>query len=147
MLILEFVPLGLNHSWIIGNIVNVFQNLTERLRPLVGLKGWDYCALWKLSEDQRLIQPVLNLCLSHSSIIFLLILFWGSLFRYIELMDCCCAGTEATQNGGEELQFPVSAGHPCRDVMFQHPRTKSCELLAQLPSSMSLNSGYVLVKY
>uniref|UniRef100_A0A6N2L578 BHLH domain-containing protein n=1 Tax=Salix viminalis TaxID=40686 RepID=A0A6N2L578_SALVM len=97
-----------------GNIVNVFQNLTERLRPLVGLKGWDYCALWKLSEDQR----------------------------YIELMDCCCAGTEATQNGGEELQFPVSAGLPCRDVMFQHPRTKSCELLAQLPSSMPLNSGF-----
>jgi hypothetical protein len=31
--------------------------------------------------------------------------------------------------------------------MFQHPRTKSCELLAQLPSSMPLNSGYVLVRY
>jgi hypothetical protein len=62
-------------------------------------------------------------------------------------MDCCCAGTEATQNGGEDLQFPVSAVLPCRDVMFQHPGTKSCELLAQLPSSMPLNSGYVLVRY
>ncbi|CAK7329474.1 unnamed protein product [Dovyalis caffra] len=94
--------------------MNVVRNLMERvLRPLVGLKGWDYCVLWKLSENQR----------------------------YIEMMDCCCAGTEATQNGGEELQFPVSAVIPCRDVMFQHPRTKSCELLAQLPSSMPLNSG------
>eukprot|EP00258_Populus_trichocarpa_P017657 XP_006379291.2 transcription factor ABORTED MICROSPORES isoform X2 [Populus trichocarpa] len=96
-----------------GNIMNVVQNLMERLRPLVGVKGWDYCVLWKLSDDRR----------------------------YIELMDCCCAGTEATQNG-EELQFPVSAVLPCRDVMFQHPGTKSCELLAQLPSSMPLNSGF-----
>ncbi|ONI02473.1 hypothetical protein PRUPE_6G200700 [Prunus persica] len=30
------------------------QNLTERLRPLVGLKGRDYCVICKLSEDQSL---------------------------------------------------------------------------------------------
>lgn len=39
--------------------MNVVQNLMERLRPLVGVKGWDYCVLWKLSEDRRLMQTIL----------------------------------------------------------------------------------------
>eukprot|EP00257_Ricinus_communis_P006222 XP_002521282.2 transcription factor ABORTED MICROSPORES isoform X1 [Ricinus communis] len=95
-------------------IMNLFQNIMERLRPLVGSKGWDYCILWKLTEDQR----------------------------YLEWMGCCCGGTGNTQaNGGEELQFPVSSVLPCRDIIFQHPTSKSCELLAQLPSSLSLDSG------
>ncbi|KAJ4834536.1 hypothetical protein Tsubulata_013682 [Turnera subulata] len=97
----------------LGNVMNMVQNLTDRLRPLVGFKGWDYCVLWKFSDDQR----------------------------YIELMDCCCAGTEGTQNGGEELHFPVSPVLPCRDAIFHHPRTRSCELLSQLPSSMTLDTG------
>ncbi|KAI3442456.1 BHLH domain-containing protein [Psidium guajava] len=89
----------------------VVQNLMERLRPLVGSTGWDFCVLWKLSEDQRLI----------------------------EWTDCCCAGAEHHEIGGEEFGFPV---YPCRDVMFQHPRrTKACELLAQMPSSVPLESG------
>ncbi|KAL6297242.1 hypothetical protein ACE6H2_005384 [Prunus campanulata] len=61
------------------------QNLTERLSPPVGLKGWDYCVIWKLSEDQR-------------------------------------------------------------DTM-QHSRTNSCDLLAQLPSSLSLDSGYLYILF
>ncbi|KAM6541665.1 hypothetical protein CsatB_006112 [Cannabis sativa] len=92
----------------------IMQYLMERVRALVGSKGWDYCVLWKLSEDQR----------------------------FIEWMRCCCAGTENTQNGGEEeLIFPVSPVLPCRDTICQHPRVNSCELLAQLPTSMPSDSG------
>ncbi|XP_048233583.1 transcription factor ABORTED MICROSPORES isoform X1 [Ricinus communis] len=62
--------------------------------------------------------------------------------RFPDWMDCCCGGTENTQvNGGEELQFPVSSVLTCRDIIFQHPRTKYCDLLARLPSSMPLESG------
>ncbi|XP_038995749.1 transcription factor ABORTED MICROSPORES-like [Hibiscus syriacus] len=92
--------------------MNILQNLMEILRQLVGPKGWDYCVLWKLSDDQR----------------------------FIEWVDCCCGGTESIESGGE-LQFPVTSALPCRDVMFQHPKTRSCELLAHLPSCMPLNSG------
>ncbi|KAJ4965762.1 hypothetical protein NE237_017611 [Protea cynaroides] len=95
--------------------MNFVESLVERLRPLVSLKGWDYCVLWKLAEDQR----------------------------FIEWMGCCCGGTQSTQNGGEELLFHVSPVHPCRDIMFQHPRTRACDLLSELPlpSSLPLDPG------
>lgn len=68
--------------------------------------------------------------------------------RFIEFMDCCCGGTESTQNHGddeEELVYTVSQVHPCRDTMFQHPRITACDLLFQLPSSMPLDSsGYYI---
>ncbi|KAL6288626.1 hypothetical protein ACE6H2_006136 [Prunus campanulata] len=56
-------------------------------------------------------------------------------------MDCCFAGAnENTQtNGGNELIFPVYPVLPCRDTI-QHSRTNSCDLLAHLPSSLSLDS-------
>ncbi|KAK6119189.1 hypothetical protein DH2020_047063 [Rehmannia glutinosa] len=89
------------------------QSFIERLRPLVGIKCWDYIVLWKLSNDHRCI----------------------------EWMDCCCAGSENIENGGEELNFEASSSLNCRDIMFPHPRIKSCDLLDQLPSSMLLDSG------
>nr|XP_011458683.1 PREDICTED: transcription factor ABORTED MICROSPORES-like [Fragaria vesca subsp. vesca] len=100
---------------VMNNII--MSNLIQRLRPLVGLKGWDFCVVWKLSEDQR----------------------------FVEWMDCCCSGTEmSTQDGGYEdhLLFPVvSAVLPCRDTLLQHPRTTSCDLLSKMSSSVPLDSG------
>ena len=53
-------------------------------------------------------------------------------------MGCCCGGTQLIEEAGTE-EFSFGG---CRDVMFHHPRTKSCEFLAHLPSSISLDSGY-----
>ncbi|XP_058215982.1 transcription factor ABORTED MICROSPORES-like isoform X1 [Rhododendron vialii] len=92
--------------------MNLVRKLLERLRPIVNFKSWDYCIIWQLAEDQR----------------------------FLEWMDCCCAGSENMQNGGEDL-FTVSSVTHCRDAMFQHPRTKPCDLLAEFPPSIPLDSG------
>ncbi|KAF6158271.1 hypothetical protein GIB67_001342 [Kingdonia uniflora] len=64
-----------------------------------------------------------------------------TLSRFIEWFGCCCGGAEKTQKDGEELVFPVIPNVPCRDMMFQHMRSKNCDLLDQLPSTIPLNSG------
>ncbi|XP_010467425.1 PREDICTED: transcription factor ABORTED MICROSPORES [Camelina sativa] len=57
--------------------------------------------------------------------------------RFVKWIGCCCGGTELiAENGTEEFSFGG-----CRDVMFHHPRTKSCESLSHLPSSIPLDSG------
>ncbi|KAG4907416.1 hypothetical protein JHK86_055900 [Glycine max] len=61
---------------------------------------------------------------------------------FLEWLGCCCAGTESNQNAGEEHIFPVSSVASCRDSTYPHPRTKPCDLLSQLSTSIPIdNSG------
>lgn len=63
--------------------------------------------------------------------------------RSIELLKCCCAGIENSNNNGDEEQlFRGSQYLQCRDNIFQHRRSKSCDFLDQLPSIIPLDSGY-----
>ena len=88
-------------------------------------------------------------------LILLLLLFCFSscvqlwcLHRFLEWSGCCCGGTESSQNGGEEHLFPVSSVVSCRDTTYPHPRTKSCDLLSQLSTSIPIdNSGSVYILY
>ncbi|CAA0834055.1 Transcription factor ABORTED MICROSPORES [Striga hermonthica] len=90
------------------------QSFVDRLRPLVGLKCWDYVVLWKLSNDHRCI----------------------------EWMECCCAGSANIKSVGEDIvNFEGSSSLHCRDIVFPHRRIKACDLLDQLPSSIILDSG------
>nr|QJA18211.1 ABORTED MICROSPORE [Lilium hybrid cultivar] len=55
--------------------------------------------------------------------------------RFLEWMGCCCAGAETSN---------PSAGNQrgtCKDVMFQHPSTRVCETLSEIPSSIPLDSS------
>ncbi|GMP64322.1 hypothetical protein CsSME_00025660 [Camellia sinensis var. sinensis] len=59
--------------------MNLMQDLLERLRPIVNLRSWDYCVLWKLGDDQSgCIVVVLDLRTSkivERSFFFLFLLF------------------------------------------------------------------------
>lgn len=48
---------------------------------------------------------------------------------------------------GQEIFFPDSSTSTCRDVMFQHPTTTACNLLAQVPPSLALDCGYMFGLY
>ncbi|XP_059447574.1 transcription factor bHLH90 isoform X2 [Corylus avellana] len=89
-----------------------FDGAVEWLRPFIETKCWDYCVVWKLGDDPS---------------------------RFVEWIGCCCSGGGCENaNVKEQITFTPL----CRDTHFQHPmRTKACEALALLPSSMPLYSG------
>lgn len=94
------------------------ESALQSLRPLVETKAWDYCVVWKFGNDPS---------------------------RFIEWMDCCCAGAHdhininvKDERGGRDGRLPPL----CRDVHSNHPiRTKACEALANFPPSVPLYSG------
>ncbi|XP_008221870.1 PREDICTED: transcription factor bHLH90 [Prunus mume] len=92
------------------------EGVAESLRPLVESKQWDYCVVWKLGDDPS---------------------------RFIEMMGCCCGGGyEYDCVNVKEEEGESHSAKLCRDGFLKHPiRTKACEALSQLPSSMPLYSG------
>ncbi|CAN6485148.1 unnamed protein product [Victoria cruziana] len=97
---------------------NCLEGAIERLRPLVGNKRWEYCVCWRLLDDRS--------CL--------------------EWTGSCCRGAEQEENS--EQLLPVSPfteqssnAAPCRDMTLHHIRTKTCDLLSELPISIPLDSG------
>ncbi|XP_020591026.1 transcription factor ABORTED MICROSPORES isoform X2 [Phalaenopsis equestris] len=83
--------------------------MVERLRPLVGANAWDYCILWMLSQDNRLL----------------------------EWMGCCCGGRErgeSYQSGDYPTDQPCRdiATSP-------HQRTRACDELSEFPSSIPMD--------
>ncbi|XP_071717341.1 transcription factor ABORTED MICROSPORES-like [Rutidosis leptorrhynchoides] len=95
--------------------MEVTQEMMERLRSIVGPESWDYCVLWKPSKDQRVI----------------------------ELVDCCCSGSNARLviNGEDENSVDQQQLFQCKDVAFNHPTTEACQLLSPLPASITFDSG------
>ncbi|XP_041013604.1 transcription factor bHLH90 [Juglans microcarpa x Juglans regia] len=93
------------------------ETLVEWLRPLAQTRAWEYCVVWKLGDDPS---------------------------RFIEWIGCCCSGgVDGDENVKEEPGEEHHSSPLCRDVHFEHPmRTKACQALAQLPSSMPLYSGF-----
>ncbi|KAI3970486.1 hypothetical protein MKX01_024133 [Papaver californicum] len=88
------------------------MNEVEWLRPLMRSKFWDYGVIWKLRNDATSV---------------------------MEWLGCCCGG------GEDDIQDGSGEGHlykPCRDLVFQHFRkTKACEAIAKLPTTLTLASG------
>ncbi|CAK9148339.1 unnamed protein product [Ilex paraguariensis] len=96
--------------------MRALEGAVKWLRPLVEGEGWDYIVVWKLGDDPS---------------------------RFIEWMDCCCGGGSGDhvnvteENCVEKHLLPL-----CRDGYIKHPiRTKACEALASLPSSIPVYSG------
>ncbi|XP_024372223.1 transcription factor ABORTED MICROSPORES [Physcomitrium patens] len=88
----------------------------ERLRSIVGPKGWDYAVFWQLRDETRTLD-------------------W---------IGCCCSGAEAPGNdhlGASSSTRYLESSTGCPDVRGFHPATHICSLLAAMPSSVSLDSG------
>lgn len=63
------------------------------------------------------------------------------LFRHLELVDCICAGTVNVMKNDEALVFAAPSPRSCRDVLYPHTRTKACDLLDSISSSVTLDAG------
>lgn len=67
--------------------------------------------------------------------------------RTLDWIGCCCSGAEAPGNdhlGASSSTRYLESSTGCPDVRGFHPATHICSLLAAMPSSVSLDSGYLL---
>ncbi|KAI0493982.1 hypothetical protein KFK09_024112 [Dendrobium nobile] len=87
------------------------KSMVEGLRSLVGANAWDYCILWKLSQDNRLL----------------------------EWMGCCCGGRErggfyqCADNPTDQPCRDIDS--------FPHQRTRACDELSEFPSSIPMDDS------
>ncbi|XP_057948950.1 transcription factor bHLH90 isoform X2 [Malania oleifera] len=100
--------------------MRALEKALDCLRPLVETKTWDYCVVWKLGDDPS---------------------------RFVEWMGCCCSGGYDHHSNDILVKEETEGCHIhlpsiCRDTHIQHHlRTKACEALAHLPSSIPLYVG------
>ncbi|KAJ7528910.1 hypothetical protein O6H91_15G025500 [Diphasiastrum complanatum] len=96
----------------------VVPGVQERLRSIVGIKGWEYVVYWKISDDQR----------------------------FAEWVGCCCVGT-SSQGLHHALESDVFSSAPyfegstvrCPDLYVSHAVTKTCLMLSEMPTSVPLD--------
>ncbi|CAI9107284.1 OLC1v1006603C1 [Oldenlandia corymbosa var. corymbosa] len=90
----------------------------ECLRPFVQSSMWDYCIVWQFGVDPS---------------------------SFMQWRGCCCRGgndEEFVNVKTESGSVDHSLNSRCRDEYAEHPiRTKACEKLCKLPSSLPLYSG------
>nr|XP_043625656.1 transcription factor ABORTED MICROSPORES-like isoform X2 [Erigeron canadensis] len=90
----------------------LLNNTLELLRPLVETKAWNYCIVWKFTDNPS---------------------------RYIEMVGCCCIGS-VCENVKVEMELYNT--FICKDTYIQHSiRTTACEKLALMPFSLPFYDG------
>ncbi|XP_023733905.1 transcription factor ABORTED MICROSPORES [Lactuca sativa] len=93
-------------------------NTLESLRPLTESKAWDYCVVWMFDDDPS---------------------------GFIKWIGCCCSGSShgVCKNVKEETdELELNTPYLCKDTYVKHSvRTKACEKLAVIPSSLPLYPG------
>ncbi|KAJ9554425.1 hypothetical protein OSB04_018470 [Centaurea solstitialis] len=99
--------------------MRVLSKILELLRPLTETKSWDYCIVWKISDDDPL--------------------------RCIEWIGCCCSGSSPGVCGNvkeEKDEMELCMPYICKDTYVKHClRTNACEKLAMIPSFLPIYPG------
>ncbi|KAI3733502.1 hypothetical protein L6452_12945 [Arctium lappa] len=97
--------------------MRVLLKILELLRPLAETKAWDYCIVWKISDDPS---------------------------RCIEWIGCCCSGSQGVCRNVKEENDEIELCMPylCKDTYIKHTlRTNACEKLAMIPCFLPLYPG------
>jgi hypothetical protein len=118
-------------------VFQIFTKLNRHLTyPCIRIKNDAIC---KFLDYCRSYQEEAGVCVKDILLVFCSTLDWTG---------CCCSGVAAT--GNDSLVASTSSHYlesstGCPDLTGYHPATLICSLLSSMPSSVSLDSGYVLI--